>query len=42
MVHLKRAGLLPKARGAIERVRDAGGYVSERAISAAIQAAGEG
>lgn len=41
VVFLKRQGLIPAARPAIEKIRSAGGYVSEAAIIAALTAAGE-
>jgi predicted nucleic acid-binding protein len=41
IVFLKERGLISSARPAIEKIRTAGGYVSEQAIMAALRAAGE-
>lgn len=41
VVILKRRGLIQAARPAIEKIRSAGGYISEFAVNAALAAAGE-
>jgi predicted nucleic acid-binding protein len=40
-VHLKRMGLIPVVRPVLEKIKTAGGFVSEKAIQAALIQAGE-